>query len=223
MFLIWGLNQNADKEWIREFGPGSFTRLRLAVGGSKNTSVTLIIQFIGCGRWATRSHSRLLFTQKCVPFLKVAGTKSVPARPFPTWRGTRAELLELPLQHTCILPPHLLLNLFAAKVKQQKVSSTHMFEPSSSLPRRGVHTVILPLWLRQLFLWAIHHSTSFSDQLHIPTATPHDEKKRGIICVPLTFRHTPLHSSSWLSWLLWSMEARGHFGSCTPEFLKDQV
>lgn len=28
---------------------------------------------------------------------------------------------------------------------------------------------------------------------------------------------------SWMSWLLWSMEARGHFGLYAPELLEDQV
>lgn len=44
MFWIWGLNQNADKEQIKEIGPESLTWSCSVVGVSINTHITFVVQ-----------------------------------------------------------------------------------------------------------------------------------------------------------------------------------
>lgn len=152
------------------------------------------------------SRSKLVFTEKCVAVLEVTRTAamSVLARTFPASHH--------PFCHALL--PYLPFNLFVFKVNPQALPSPHK-----------VLAITFPEIVPSLCLSSPYKMcyTQFhaSSPHHKHVLECHKRKKTEDMCDLRGYTFSECFS--WMSWLLWSMEARGHFGLCTPELLEDQV
>lgn len=210
MFVIWGLNQNADKEWIRGLvGEASHGWVQRWMG-SKNTKA------------APSSYS-----SEAEEYQRVDQAQGwcLLSNVLPFWRSREQQqslfwpgYSLLPTTHSAVHSCHIChSNSLSSRWTHNLSPQLTRFWPSLSLKRYHL-CVFLFLTKSVIHSFMLPHLTSPHDT---QVLEHHKRKKTEDLCDLRGY--TLLECFSWMSWLLWSMEARGHFGLCTPELLEDQV
>lgn len=111
------------------------------------------------------------------------------------------------------LLPYLPFNLFVFKANPQSLPSPRKVLAITFLEKApSFYSLQNVLYTVSCFLTSPHHKQVL--ECHKRKKTEDMRDLRG---------YTLSECFSWMSWLLWSVEARGHFGLCTPELLEDQV
>lgn len=208
MFVIWGFNQNADKEWIRRL-VGKLHTVEFSVG------------------WVLKIRRRHL--QRTVQRLRNL-SEWLRLKPGVYWEmcccsGGHENWSDVCSgQNISYFPLHILPCTPAIFAIQ---SLCLQGEPTiSPLPSQGFGhpftwngTISVSFYSLQNVLYTV---PCFITSPHYKEVLEHHKRKKTEDLRNLR-GYTLSECFSWMSWLLWSVEARGHFGLCTPELLEDQV